>query len=365
MLAASLAVSCAIAASQSHPQKAFTGAFTLHGELVELWLETLKPGTIVPWRTAEGDEIALHEWRGRQVSLLCARDDYDPVLVQRLLDAVDAYWLRCQEICGNAPPPDPETSMLLGGRPLLVERVQRVPDALVSAAEGDVAAPSPAPRHPAVGLVGVARTSITTDELESALRGVAAPSRAPLGASLPAALATNFCFFQSEIGPITPTRDVTAAYAALLASDACESLGWFAPADARPLDAILDRYERDANASYASTLADGATGTYETEALWAAFLMRVRHASGKPDFVQRLWRATSECPPATTSGEAIANLVVAASSASGADLSQRFLSWRFPVTPETKSRVREALSPQRLETTKAMQSAAPKRKPTK
>ncbi|MDZ4832123.1 MAG: hypothetical protein SGJ09_18255 [Phycisphaerae bacterium] len=346
---APLFVSCVIA-SAAHAVGPLDFWFGLHEYVVDTWLTKLKPGNSVPWRTNSG-EVLMHEWRGEHVSLLTERNDYDPTLVQTLLNAADAYWVRCREICGNSPPPDPDRGFATGGRPMLVELVRPRVD---QPAPGELGNQFDESSTKAIGIVGVARTSVTTDELESLLRAIArGNSVAPLGMSLPTAIGRNFFFFDSELGSIAPTGDIASAYASLLAGHASELLGWFPPNDDRPLDANLDRYERDPKAVFDVVLgAATPPPEFDVASLWTALLVRVSYASGRHDFVERLWRATSECPTSATQEDAVTNLVVAASGASGSDLTQRFISWRFPVTDEAKSRVREALAAQRKNTAK-------------
>jgi len=308
--------------------------FELNRAIYNEWLWALKPGSTVPWLTADAGTMQLHEWRGSIVSLLTAKDSYDPILVDRVVRAADRYWTACRDLCGNSPPSDPDVGDVAGGRPLLVE--------FLDEASGD--------GPPLVyGQPGIARTSVETVELEALLRGAAnGPSRAPLGMRVPQAMARNFFFLDGELGALAPRGELASAFASILAARASERLGWVSPNEDRPLDETLDRYEHDSTLTFDAVFAAPRGETpVEVDTLLLAILVRLQNASGRPDFVERLWRAAAECPPAMTQHDAAANLVVAASGASGADLTARFQSWRFPVSKETKARVKQAIAPMR------------------
>lgn len=313
----------------------------------EMHLRQLRPGTTVPWRTSDGREIAMTEWRGVYVSLLTERDDHDPALVKRLLDAIDAFWVRCRETCGNTPPPDPTKGALVKGRAIVAEAVRQ---------------PS-AHAGPVIGMRGVARVSIGSDALEELLRSFkrGRPS-APLGARLPRAIAHTFVYFESELAAAVPEHfdDLTNALAFLLAGEVEDSLGWLVPADERPFERILAEYRSDPKASLDTTLAQGRsraspTGseTADAESLWIAIFLAARHSSGEAEFMRRVWTTLSECPPAPDRNIALGNLVVAFSAGSRANLVGFFRELRFPVDEATSARAAEALAPRKLDVHRA------------
>lgn len=323
--------------------------FEWHRTQYNEWLWALKPGNTVPWLMSDGSTALLNEWRGRHVSLLTRSDAYDPLLVDGLMGDIDAFWVRCRELCENSPPPDPDAGPLVRDRPVVVEMAEpALPEgadaslAALGAGTSSQATGGAAPR--AWGRAGVALVNVNTPELELLLRRQAQPTaRLPLGELTPPAIARNFFYFSEELGSLAPNGELASAYASLLMARACESLGWKVPDERRPFDRTLERFERDPTATFDRVLAPGAEPSDVDRAeLWLALLVRLQNASGRPDFVERLWRATAECPPASTADQALANLVVATSAASGADLTTRFRVWRFPVDDATKARVRQA-----------------------
>ncbi|MBL9118494.1 MAG: hypothetical protein JNL80_01100 [Phycisphaerae bacterium] len=311
-------------------------------------LRMLRPGTTVPWMASDGRSLELNEWRGTSVSLLTERIDYDPWLVKRLLDCLDAYWLRCREICGNTPPPDPTKGPFVKGRAIIAEAVRPASDA----PPGQVAERS----VPIVAMPGVARVSIGTEALEELLRGFTngQPS-VPLGERLPVAIARTFVFFESELGAATPDRfgPLAGALAFLLAGEVQDSLGWMVPADARQFDAILTAYRNDPQATHATTLAKGiGVSTADAESLWIAMLLPLRHASGERDFMRRVWSTLYECPPAGEADIAVGNLIVSVSAGAKSNLVEAFRALRFEVSATTAARVAEALAPRKIDVQK-------------
>jgi hypothetical protein len=358
-LPSSLVVSLAVfAAPTAASADALRFYSDLHAAARAAWLAELKPGTRVPWIARDGRELELHEWRGTTVSLLTERDDYDPVLVQRLIDALDAFWLRCREICGNTPKADPSKGGYVENRMILAEAVIPIGDTPFDVRERRVS--------PVTSSAGVARANIGTEELERLLRGLATePTNAkrrpsPLGDRVPTALARCFVYFEDELGQATPKgfSPLATALAEVLAGAAADSLGWVLPPDQRPLDAWLDRYERDPTATYRSSLKEAAGHLdANAEALWTAILFRAQAAAAQHDFVPRLWRTLSECPIADDGDTALGNLLVAISAASRADAAPAFKRWKIPVPESARERVRQALAPKEIDARKATEDS--------
>jgi hypothetical protein len=305
----------------------------------------LRPGTTIPWLTSDGRQIELTEWRSSNISLLTARTDYDPILVRRLVDALDAYWKRCVALCGNAPPPDPGKGPLVRGRAIIAEAVMPAGELPIG--------PERTRSVPVLAVPGVARVSVGTEVLEELLRGLnRADAPAPLGDRVPLAIARSFVFFETELGAAVPERFTPLAHALafLLAGEAQETLGWVVPPDDRPFETIVERYRMDASATYETTLAkDRGHGDHDAEALWTALLLHCRHASGQPSFASALWRTLYECPPAADADIAVGNLIVAISAAGRRSAIDAFRAWRFPISPLTEQRVNEALSPREFD----------------
>jgi hypothetical protein len=305
----------------------------------------LRPGTVVPWLTSDGRAIDLIEWRSANVSLLTARNDYDPILVRRLVDALDAYWRQCVTLCGNAPPPDPAKGPLVRGRAIIAEAVMPASELPIG--------PERTRSVPVLAVPGVARISVGTEVLEELLRGLnRADAPAPLGDRVPLAIARSFVFFETELGAAAPERFAPLAHALafLLAGEAQETLGWIVPPDDRPFETIVERYAQDASARYETLLAKGlGHGDHDAEALWTALFLHCRHASGQPRFASALWRTLYECPPAADADVAIGNLIVSLSAAGRRSVLEEFRAWRFPVSELTELRVREALSPREFD----------------
>jgi hypothetical protein len=318
-------------------------------------LRRLRPGTTVPWISSDGRTLELIEWRSPTISLLTERGDYDPTLVKLLVETLDAYWIRCREICGNTPPPDPAKGTLVKGRAIIAEAVRPAPQTPLE--------PHVARSVPIVAMPGVARVSIGTEAIEELLRGFTrGVPGAPLGERLPVAIARTFVFFETELQAASPERfgPLAGALAFLLAGEVQDSLGWTVPADPRPFESILEAYRSSPNATHATTLAkglgipapsgkDSQLGWDDAESLWIAILLRVRHTSGERDFMRRVWATLYECPPARDADMAVGNLLVALSSGAKSNLVDTFRALRFDVSATTASRVAEAISPRKLD----------------
>lgn len=328
------------------------------GEVRTAWerdLHRFRRATTIPWVAGDGRRVELVEWRGAAVSLLTVRGDHDPAAMKRLVDALDAFWKRCREICGNTPPPDAEKAPLVGGRAIVAEFVGATPETTAAA----------------ISIPGLARISLGPAALESLVAlhraaGSAATPSVPLGERLPAAIARTFVYFESELDSSGAERfgPLSHALAELLAAEAADSLGWLTPADPRPLERVLAAYRERPDATFASTLARGrgvgqpvggptgesaGPGWNDAEALWMAILLECRHRSGERDFVRRVWTTLTECPPAEDETTATGNLVVALSAASRADLTGWFRSLRFDIDRPTAERVAEAVAPRKID----------------
>ncbi len=294
------------------------------------------------WHGSDGSDRTLIEWRGHNVSILAERDDLDPMLVQRLLDALDRYWVACRTICGNTPPSDGRLTGSIGQRAVVI-------------ACGNLPAASD-PR--------VARIEIGGAALDELLGNIARDDRSPLGADLPLAVARTFAYFEDELGAATPAgfAPLSTALATLLAGHACDSLDWIMPPDPRPIEAAIEGYERDPAANYEAALRDASEHHQaEAETLWTAILLRTDRISGQRDFTARLWKTLAECPIAEDVDTAVGNLIVATSAASRSDLLPTFSRWRFPISEATRDRVQQAITPTRLDV-KSRSELAPRPK---
>lgn len=269
--------------------------------LHEAWIERLHGRPVaIP---LAGDSLDRVVWRGEIVALAVEAGRLDPLEADRLTRRLDAFWLACRRIADLSPPADPVVLRRVGRGPLVVVAPHRAP-------------PHALPADPVVVL----------DEALFAELRAAADAPLALGPRLPLVLARPFFLFEAELGPLADPGgfdDLVDAFAALLAANASESLGWRPPPD--PIR------------SEASTDVD-----------WLSLVAESAHASGRSDVVRRLWRALSECPPANDRAEARANLAVALSAASGRDESDRLAARGIAIDDATRRRITEALAAERL-----------------
>jgi hypothetical protein len=299
----------------------------------DAWLAELRPAPAVRWFLTDGTPITRQEWRGTLTSILADEGfvTRDPVRMRRVLDQLDHLWLTLRTLAGDSPASDPRLGRFVGRRAILLETGPGVP-------MGDPSATALITVEPA-----------TLDALLAAANET--PPAAPLGRQVPMQLARTFFFFDDALGraagpDATPLVD---GFARMFAAHAAESIGWTVPAEPTPLEAIVTRYADDPEARWENTLAMGrGHGDADATALWTALLAQIATASGRADFARRLWRASSELPPAERPEDAVANLIVATSFAAGTDLTATFRAWRFPVTDLTRQRVRERIDPVRL-----------------
>ena len=169
----------------------------------------------------------------------------------------------------------------------------------------------------------------------------------------------NFWFYGDRIEYKAPndTGAVTTGYAVFMRFMAMEATGVtggpFNGYDflcfKSEVQRLLDRYLADPSLTWSNTLAIGRApanpiGLGATD-LFAAFLFELRQLFGQ-GFIDRIWKEVGQRPRATTTQDAVDNFILAASAASGRNLTSLFSDiWRWPVSSRARSEASSRFGP--------------------
>lgn len=323
-------------APRCHPRRvAFAGA-TLATSLAACAAvpgPVAAPETPVPYTSFTGSARELFPWVGEHVALLTQTRDHDPATMARLLGALDRAYEFCREGTGRQPM-------------VFLEHEGRLPIAV----EPDTCGKG-------CGMLGATGIELMPDRFEEVYRHMHTSGQLELTPAYE--LGRNYWFHADalEYHGDDRTGTVAAGWARIVGlwgvrasgHDLAPHQGGSGPEYLAEVRGLVDRYEADAAATWANTLRVGKSVTNPLELgasnLFASFLLRVEESSGRAEFPRRFLRAVDALPSATSTVEAVDNLVVAASRAAGTDLCGTFRErWHFPVSPAADRRVREALS---------------------
>lgn len=162
-------------------------------------------------------------------------------------------------------------------------------------------------------------------------------------------LGRNFWFYGNEIEYKggDNTSSITTGYAVFMRFMAMGAAGITpAPYNGIPftyfqseVEGMLDRYLSNVTLNWDNTLRIGHApanpiGLGATD-LFASYLFELRELFGN-DFIEQLWQEVGARPDAHSTQEAVNNFVLAASAASGLNLTELFNVWRWPVSDETR-----------------------------
>lgn len=160
----------------------------------------------------------------------------------------------------------------------------------------------------------------------------------------------NFWFLTSKLTYVAPDESapVTTGFADLNRFTSMDAAGVTgAPFGAvsfstfrSDVHSLVDAYEANTTLNWANTLKidHGIPGSYLGAAdLFTSFVMRLADYFG-PTIYTSIWLRAAERPDVTTTAQAVDNFVLAASAASGHNLTTLFSTiWRFPVSSQAKA----------------------------
>lgn len=276
-----------------------------------------------------GQPVNLFAWEGRNVAVLTRRSDLNPGTMELLVAAVD----RGYDFYVNATGRAPITFRHYNGK-LSIADVQRTCGAGCGY----------------LGFTGIEADSAFFDQIYAAAR-----DEGLYGSFLFYELGRNFWFYDPEIAyrPPTLSAPVVTGFAVVNWWWSMESAGVKMPVDGcsrldhdalfNHVSGVIDTYVANAALNWDTTLAvnRGVADTgcaVDAPALFASILLRVARDHGGLPFATRLWREVDARPDAATNAEALDNLVLAASLASGRNLTRIFAdTWRWPVSDAART----------------------------
>lgn len=286
----------------------------------------------VPYTTFFGTERDLYAWSGQHMALLTREPDLEAETIERLLESLDRVYEFLRDGTGKEPM-------------RFFEHEGRIPIAV-----------EPETCGVGCGMLGATGIELMPERFAEVYEAMRDTGRLELTPAYE--LGRNFWFYGEALDYHDDdlTGAVSAGWARLVGLWGVEASGCeLAPHQGgsgeeylATLRGLVDIYENDPDATFDSTLRVGRSVVNPLDLgasnLFASFLLRVEAESGREDFQRRFLRAVDELPPAGSTVEAVDNLVVAASRAAGRDLCDDFAErWRFPLSPDARRRVREAL----------------------
>lgn len=274
-----------------------------------------------------GQNINLYAWEGPNVVILSRVIDLNPGLMELWLGTLDAAWDFYVASTGRSPN--------LGHAYNNKVTIADVPRTC-GAGCGQI------------GFTGIEADSIFFDrEYNSALENGA------FGGFLMYEMGRNFWFYSPQVAYKAPdnSSSVVTGFAVLMQWWSMEAAGARVNGDTcfpsgheealAHMEGLVDQYVNDTSLNWSNTLLEDrgvgtgcATGGAD---LFASFLMRLRRDHGGPDFHVGLWQEADIRPDATTTQEAVDNLVLAACAAADKNLTALFnTTWRWPVSDAAK-----------------------------
>lgn len=281
------------------------------------------------YETEQGDRLLLYAWPGRHIAFLTPDPQLDPKVMRRLLTVFDEVYEFYAKETGRLPE-KLKTFRNLGTI------------AVVKTACGAGCS--------YLGSTGVELLESTFEMLYAGVR-----DRDMFDQALFYEFGRNFWFYskQMEYKGADDHGVVTTGYAVWMRFLAMDATG-VKPGPFHDIDfqifrstveSLVDEYEAEPALNWGNTLKvdkapSNSLGLGATD-LFASFMMRLTTAFG-PHFPARLWRAVGARPGAATSEEAVDNLVLAASAAARANLTDVFGDrWRWPISDRTRLKARK------------------------
>lgn len=284
-----------------------------------------------------GQPVSLYAWEGRHVAILSSKNDLNPGTMQLWLDAIDRGYEYYEQATGRVPQLFRHFNLKLA--------IADVPQTCGAGCGY-------------LGFTGIEAGSTYFDRMYQWARD------GYFGSFLFYELGRNFWFYGDEIAykdPVLPWPVVTgyavvnwwwsmeAADVRIPVAQSCNGTdhdGWF-----NHMAAVLDLYVANPQLNWGNTLGSNQGVApngcaLDANVLFNAFLLRVRRDFSDAGFPMRIWREVDARPNATTTQQAVDNMVLAVSVAAGKNLTRIFEEdWRWPLSQAAKDEALMKLGP--------------------
>jgi hypothetical protein len=281
-----------------------------------------------------GQPISRYAWEGRNVAVLTQKSDLNPGLMQLWVEALDKGWDYYAAATGRAPGTSPHQ---YHGKVTIAQ----------------------VPYTCGAGCGQVGARGIEADSAHFQREYDSALNNGAFGGFLFYEMGRNYWFYTNELAYKSPTNSnaVTTGFAVLMQWWSMDAAGvhidndsCLGPASAvrTHFEGLIDKYIENNSLNWANTMANSA-GTAsgcatDGPVLFTSILMRVQRDFGDADFGMRLWKEADSRPNASTTEQAVDNLVVAASVAAGMNLSRYFEeTLRWTVSAQAKTELQTLL----------------------
>lgn len=279
---------------------------------------------ITNYYSFSGTTLLRYAWKGANVAFLTKRKDLDPCSMRRLLTVLDSAYRFNEMYLGQTPPIDKHYQ------------------GLMSIAEAP---------YPEAGLfngsIGVTGIEMGEDQFERCYSLVASENRFPQ--ELFFVLANNFNSYMRQLthgNNVKYNIAVSRGFSVFMRFVTMEHVG----IDAAPfmhltlgqyrtkIESLMDLYLADTLFRFSNSFAADTLPFSELKAehLFASLILRLGKLYGDT-FLEKLWREVDMRPAATGVQAAIDNLILASCSAAGMNITDLFVSWKFPVSENAKS----------------------------
>jgi serralysin len=282
----------------------------------------------VQYTTDDGDHLLLFAWAGNHIAFLTPSADLEPQVMAQLLTVFDKVYDYYSKATGRQP----TKFRTFAGRDTIAV-VKKTCGAGCSY----------------LGFTGIELLESTFETLYTGVR-----DRDEFDQVLFYEFGRNFWFYDAQIQyrPPADQSSVATGYAVFMrfmAMDAARvrpgpyndiDFGFFRST----VEGLVHQYEADPRLNWDNTLRVGKApgnplGLQGTD-LFASFLMRLTGVFGLR-FASHLWLEVAARPAAATTQDALDNLVLAACSAAGSNLTEVFAErWRWPLSAAAKEEAR-------------------------
>ncbi len=281
----------------------------------------IEPGQRIKYTTFEKQTEYLYPWLGSRVAVLTKNADLDRRVMQRMVDVLDSTYDYYARTTGKTPRRFREYE----GR-MSIAQVTKTCGA-------------------GCGYVGATGIEVMDDYFNNFYRRI--KDDGEFDQVLFYEFGRNFWVFGSklEYHGRDDTGSITTGFAVFMRFKAMEAAGVRgAPFGDMPfaefrraVESIVDEYPRKPHLNWSNTLRVGKSPAFGGGAdLFASVMLHLTSRLGGEGFLQRFFREVAEMPDAKSTQDAVDNMVIAASRASGRNLVPIFESfWRWPVGTRT------------------------------
>jgi len=295
---------------------------------------TMPAPAAASYTTFDGTPLTLYAWEGRNLAILSRNPSLNPGTMQLWVAALDRGWDFAASMTGRQPTAYSPTQY--NGKSTIAD--------------------VPSTCGAGCSYLGTTGTEVANSYFDATY--ASAHDKGLYGSFLFYEFGRTFWFYDSKVDykDPNPSDAVVTGYAVLMQWWAMEGAG--VQEDVSTCDGfdhntelahvagLIDVYLANTSLTWSNTLATNSPVLQgcadDAPVLFASFLMRARRDYGGTGFVGNVWKQVDARPDAVTTQDAVDNLVLAASAASNANLTQVFnVNWRWPVSDAAKA---EALS---------------------